>query len=127
MAWRSSTFCRRAAAESAPNAVPSVTKLITDTAVRPFMTCLLCCVSQPIVIIQLLAHQVFRLVVFADVLHQLFLRGQVEFHVYMKRLHKGPWILESNRQNHLAQIHTPVAFSRVQHLGVGHRASTDAS
>src|ERR1700685_379534 len=127
MAWRSSPFCRRAAAESAPNALPNVTRLRTASAVRPFMMCLLCRVFRPLVIIQLLAYQVLRLVVLADVLHQLLLRCQIESYVYVKRFDKGPRILESYRQIDMAEIHAPVALGHVQHFSVRYRASTNTA
>ena len=55
------------------------------------------------------------------------LRSQVELHVHVERLHKRPGILEGDRHFHVAEIHAPVALRHVQHLGVGHIASTQAA
>ncbi len=78
-----------------------------------------------IVIIQLLAHEMFRPVVLADVLNKFLLWSKVKFHVHVERFHKGSWVLEGYRRFHVAEIHAPVALGHAQHFSVGQRASTE--
>jgi hypothetical protein len=75
----------------------------------------------------LLAYQMFRFVVFADILEQFFLRSQIEFQIHMKRFDVRAGVFEGHGQFQVAEIHAPVAFGHVQHFGVRQRASTQAA